>query len=755
MPARQGFILQHIPKMNRLARTNRALKSSLITRLVAVSLLAATSILLTTCQLDQLISPPPAGTLTVSASEVADSSALGSTLPRTVGLSLSNPGDRQQSWIATQAQGASWLSVDPPSGTAPSTVTLTLDPNRLSLGSHFDTLVLSGGSGATDPTRVPIEFVIHPCLIIAITPDTAVADSVTAGDCEAPHRSDHFAKVFQFDANGGDSISVLMQSTDFDAYLVLDSVSGNVAPLLIEDDTCQGEDGDPCLRYILLPETGTYFVEATTAERGATGDFNLEVRPPRAPSQPVDLVQALSDSVTAVDLGATVNDTTFVFQGAVSDLDLGDSLRLEIEIQPIELAFAGVPTDSSELGASGDTLFITIVGFADDTRFHWRARTTDQTGRGSAWASFGGNGEAEPDFAVAVQEIPASPTGLGQYRSDATTPIAVGGATQEPTVVISGTVSDPDPTDLMRLEVEMRPVGIAFSNAPTGSSVMVPAGNEALANITGLTDNTSYHWQVRTVDQDGAASTWVAFGGNAETEADFSVTVPGQPSAPTAANQLRGDDQVRLELELRPATDNFIGLPTATSPLVTNGSTAFVRVTNVGDDTGYHWRVRAVDDGGAAGAWVSFGANPDGDVDFAVAVPANSRGRTDGPGALRADRYELHADRQFGDNPGDRCGGCGAVGNRHGPGCGWCLSIFGSQHRPRRCRLFSHGCHCRAGTRHQCRVRCHSRRLEQAVSLNTSRRREQQSGEPGGYSDHGGGRDRSRRGHPRRRDCHD
>jgi hypothetical protein len=669
---------------------------------------------------------------------------------------------------------------------------------------------LSGGSGATDPTRVPIEFVIHPCLIIAITPDTAVADSVTAGDCEAPHRSDHFAKVFQFDANGGDSISVLMQSTDFDAYLVLDSVSGNVAPLLIEDDTCQGEDGDPCLRYILLPETGTYFVEATTAERGATGDFNLEVRPPRAPSQPVDLVQALSDSVTAVDLGATVNDTTFVFQGAVSDLDLGDSLRLEIEIQPIELAFAGVPTDSSELGASGDTLFITIVGFADDTRFHWRARTTDQTGRGSAWASFGGNGEAEPDFAVAVQEIPASPTGLGQYRSDATTPIAVGGATQEPTVVISGTVSDPDPTDLMRLEVEMRPVGIAFSNAPTGSSVMVPAGNEALANITGLTDNTSYHWQVRTVDQDGAASTWVAFGGNAETEADFSVTVPGQPSAPTAANQLRGDsttgillgstidetvvvfsanltdpdpgDQVRLELELRPATDNFIGLPTATSPLVTNGSTAFVRVTNVGDDTGYHWRVRAVDDGGAAGAWVSFGANPDGDVDFAVAVPATLIEFTTQPGNTEAGTVMTPAVVLTAREPSGQTDtsftqtvslaitpGTGAVGAV----LSGTVTVQAVGGVSRRCRLFSHGCHCRAGTRHQCRVRCHSRRLEQAVSLNTTiadgqggdsvyatarrpgRRREQQSGEPGGYSDHGGGRDRSRRGHPRRRDCHD
>jgi len=650
--------------MKRLGHAKRTSRSSFITHLGVVLTLSAATVLLTTCQLDQLISPPPAGTLTASPEALTDSSPLGSTQPRVVGLNLSNPGARQQSWIASQAMGATWLAVDPKSGTAPSDVNLTLNPNRLSLGSHYDTLVFSGGSGTTEPTRVPIEFVIHPCLVTSITPDTALADSVTAADCEAPHRSNHFAKVFQFAASGGDSVTIRMGSDGFDAYLVLDSMLENTVPLLREDDTCLGEDGDPCIRYLLLPATGTYFIEATTAQPGATGAFNLDVRPPRAPSQPTALFQALSDTVTAVDLGATVNDTVFVFKGEVSDLDLADSLKLEIEIQPVELAFTGLPSDSSELGASGDTLVIAVVGFADDTRFHWRARTSDQTGRSSAWVSFGGNGEAEADFAVAVQEVPVAPGGVAQFRSDATTPIAVGGATPEATIVISGTVNDPDPTDVVRLEVEMRPLGTDFSNAPTGSSVLVSSGNEALVTITGLTDNTSYHWQVRTVDQSGAASGWVPFGGNAETEADFSVTVPGQPDVPTAASQLRGDsttgilvgetideavvvfsavlsdpdpgDQVRLEVELRPTTESFNGLATAAGPLVTNGSTAFVRVTNVGDDRDYHWRLRAVDGGGAVGPWVSFGGNADGDVDFGVAVPASQIAFTTQPGNTEA-----------------------------------------------------------------------------------------------------------------------
>src|SRR2546422_11467129 len=57
-------------------------------------------------------------------------------------------------------------------------------------------------------------------------------------------------------------------------------------------------------------------------------------------------------------------------------------------------------------------------------------------------------------------------------------------------------------------------------------------------------DNVSYHWQARAVDQTGRAGPWVAFGGNAETAADFRVavtvtqlsfTVPPSTTAPGAA----------------------------------------------------------------------------------------------------------------------------------------------------------------------------------------------------------------------------
>src|SRR3972149_11546221 len=60
---------------------------------------------------------------------------------------------------------------------------------------------------------------------------------------------------------------------------------------------------------------------------------------------------------------------------------------------------------------------------------------------------------------------PNGPTFLYQYKSDGATAMAVGATTNERTVVMKGAVSDPD-NDAVLLEVEIKPVGAAFSNNP-------------------------------------------------------------------------------------------------------------------------------------------------------------------------------------------------------------------------------------------------------------------------------------------------
>src|SRR5204863_225943 len=132
-------------------------------------------------------------------------------------------------------------------------------------------------------------------------------------------------------------------------------------------------------------------------------------------------------------------------------------------------------------------------------RYHERRATAGserpvrgQTGRASAWVSFGGNAETAADFATVIPEPPLAPTALGQFQNDGVTAIPVGGSGRSRSAVFKGTVTDPNPSDVVRLEVEVEPLGTAFTGVPNGSGAAVANGTIATATVACLTDNVSY-----------------------------------------------------------------------------------------------------------------------------------------------------------------------------------------------------------------------------------------------------------------------
>ncbi|MEX2473152.1 MAG: Ig-like domain-containing protein, partial [Gemmatimonadota bacterium] len=137
-------------------------------------------------------------------------------------------------------------------------------------------------------------------------------------------------------------------------------------------------------------------------------------------------------------------------------------------------------------------------------------------------ASFQGREGAATLTVMPLLQPPDPPTDLAQLKSDGDAPIPSGGTTDERTVVFRAGVSDPNPEDRLRLEVEVQPVGTPFSDTPTGSSVEVRNGGVATVAIT-LDDGTDYRWRARAIDQTGRSGPWVAFG---DEEADFRVETP-------------------------------------------------------------------------------------------------------------------------------------------------------------------------------------------------------------------------------------
>src|SRR5947207_12178528 len=137
-------------------------------------------------------------------------------------LAVTSQGPGTLSWTARLAIGEAWLAfVGPNSGTAPAKLRLAFNPAGLPTGVYRDTVVVSAENAAGSPGRVPVEFVVHPCMAVPIVPDVQVTDSITTSDCTAPHRPTSFARVYSFTAPAGDSIAVVMSSSALAAYVVL------------------------------------------------------------------------------------------------------------------------------------------------------------------------------------------------------------------------------------------------------------------------------------------------------------------------------------------------------------------------------------------------------------------------------------------------------------------------------------------------------------------------------------------------------
>src|SRR5216117_2972514 len=528
-------------------------------------------ILLATCQVDKLTNtPPPVATLSLAPDRVRDSAAVGSLGVNHDSVAVVNTGPGTLSWSARLAMGEPWLAfVGPTGGTAPAKLRLAFNPAGLPTGIYRDTVVVAAENAAGSPGRVPVEFVVHPCLTEPIVPPAQLTDSITTWDCAAPHRPTGFARVYAFSAQANDSISVVMSSTPLNAYLVLDSSTTPTAPPLALNDSCSGGGRDACLRYQLLRTAGTYLIEATSAASGESGRFTLSVTRPRAPTGPTTLAQLRADSLTAVPPGGSTDQATIVLRGVLADPDQSDSLRLEVEVRPVGTALKGVPTHVGDRVANGQNGFVAVPGLANNTGYHWQARTADQTGRASSgWTTFGGNAETAPDFSTSIQVPPAAPTALGQFQGDNTTPIPAGGTATGRSVIFKARVTDPNPGDQLHLEVEVQTMGVAFTDNANGfSGAAVPNGGVATATAAGLSDSTSYHWQARAVDQTGRGGPWVSFGDN--TSADFRVAVAVtqlaftiQPSNTSAGSVISPAVQVTAQDAIGNTVTSFNGAVT-------------------------------------------------------------------------------------------------------------------------------------------------------------------------------------------------
>lgn len=169
-------------------------------------------------------------------------------------------------------------------------------------------------------------------------------------------------------------------------------------------------------RVIVFCDSSNNFTGTVTANGGATassqnGAEGTILGPTCRPDEPSILKQFKIDNITEILVDGVTRDTngdqgTAQLVTDMSDVDSGDDLSLQIELQQLGTSFTDIPNytqGSTEtnpqqcLSPISDCGNVTIIE-PRSKEYHWQARIRDDKGGFSNWVSFGGNGESERDL---------------------------------------------------------------------------------------------------------------------------------------------------------------------------------------------------------------------------------------------------------------------------------------------------------------------------------------------------------------------
>jgi sugar lactone lactonase YvrE len=251
------------------------------------------------------------------------------------------------------------------------------------------------------PTPTPVPTATPPggCAPQALGPGT-VAGTLTDADCAPPSRSFVRGDLYMFQGATGQVVTIRMESTAFDTYLILVGPGGlEVA----RNDDSEGTTNS-LISNFTLPQTGSYIIEATAFSSDGRGSYTLSLavtgaplppRPTPTPAGPaicpdtppafgsslmVSRARARAGDTVTFSVGGTVGETAAVaFSRSNSGASyLGQQLLLGPDLRPLfacELAGLGSCSQS-----------ISIPPSISGTFFFQAARSSDPTLAGGTFS---------------------------------------------------------------------------------------------------------------------------------------------------------------------------------------------------------------------------------------------------------------------------------------------------------------------------------------------------------------------------------
>jgi len=126
---------------------------------------------------------PPA--ISVSSTQLRFSYVEGGAVPATQPIQVTNSGGGTLTWSA--ATSATWLSVTPPSGAAPSTLSVSASPAGLAAGTFTGSVLISAGGASNSPVSVTVTLtVVSAPASLVVSPQALTFSYTMGGTVPAP-----------------------------------------------------------------------------------------------------------------------------------------------------------------------------------------------------------------------------------------------------------------------------------------------------------------------------------------------------------------------------------------------------------------------------------------------------------------------------------------------------------------------------------------------------------------------------------------
>jgi uncharacterized protein (TIGR03437 family) len=126
----------------------------------------------------------PVPVLSLGSSTLNFAYTVGGTTPASQSFTISNTGTGTLTWTSSVTSTPAWLSVDSTSGTAPSTVNVSINPASLVAGTYTGTITIAASGASNSPATVTVTVVVTGAVVqppvLSVTP-TSLSFQYTSG----------------------------------------------------------------------------------------------------------------------------------------------------------------------------------------------------------------------------------------------------------------------------------------------------------------------------------------------------------------------------------------------------------------------------------------------------------------------------------------------------------------------------------------------------------------------------------------------